>query len=77
MNITLFISCPEVVLDSFDDECFDILFFFEGNRCAVDQLAVLVVGESWSRASSLIASLLDLIREECNSFDDVSQHIDD
>jgi len=34
---TLLVGSSEITLDSFDDICFDIFLFLEGDACAVDQ----------------------------------------
>lgn len=72
---TLLIGGPEVVLDSLNHIGLDILLLLQGDRSAIHQLAVLIVGEAWSWCFSW--GFLDLgweVREHCESFNDVSQH---
>lgn len=53
--LTIFISGSEIVLDCFDDVALDVLFLFEHQLSAVDQLSLFVVGEvggwAWGGAS--------------------------
>ena len=48
---TVLVSCSEIVLDGFDNVCFDVLFLLQLDLSSVDQLTVLVVCEIWCSTS--------------------------
>ena len=73
---TIFIGGSEIILNSFDDICLDILFFFESDGSSVDELTIFILCDC-RRARRLDLTFLNFSGKECDSSDDICQHIDD
>ena len=73
---TVFIGGSEIVLNSFDNIGLDILFFFESDGSSIDKFSIFILSNG-GRAWWFDLTFLNLSREECDSSDDIRQHIDD
>lgn len=71
---TIFIGGSEVVLNGFDYIGFDVLCFFEGDGCAVDELSLSIGSEAGSRVGYFNVAFLHFGSEEGHSFHEISQH---
>lgn len=73
--VTIFIGGSEIVLNSFDNIWFNILFLFQYNLSSVDQLTVLVVSKIgiWTSSSSCLSDLFGK-GESWNELDEIGEH---
>lgn len=74
---TIFVSCPEVVLDCLDNVWLNIFLFFKSNWCAIYELPFPILCDCWGWTSGFCWTLLNLGWKKCDSLDEISQHVYD